>query len=134
MCAFEYWNCFVSMTQNFPIDYDMIVDFHAWEMWIDEHMSDNIEKWNGIWIVTWKLWDEMEMKWYMNVKCYVLHCIECNECGCKNMKWNGNEMKWNGNEMNVNARHYEKYVMLCAVWNGMQRMWMQEYEMKWKWK
>ena len=40
-------------------------------------------------------------------------------------------MKWNENEMHVNARHFEKYEMVCAVWNG---MWMQgilNYECEW---
>ena len=46
------------------------------------------------------------------------------------MRIQRHEIKWY-----VNARHYEKYEMACAVCNGMQWMCMCEmrHEMKMKW-
>ena len=105
-------------------------------IWLWIFMHEKCELMN-IWVTTlrnemeYELWHEnyeMKWKWYdmRNVMC----CIIWNEMNVNARIWNEMEMKWNGNEMNVNARHYEKYDMICAVWNGMQRMCMQEYEMK----
>ena len=88
----------------------------------------------------WK-WNEMEMKWMWmqdimrSMIWYVLYEMECKECVCKNMKWNENE--------NVNARLMRNMkVMCCIKWNVNDmycmkwnvKMWMQEYERKWKMK